>query len=443
MVRNKFQDIVPPSPRRSIRDIPVPEARRPRPAPASPRPVEMPPPPARPPVQTWEEFNDEPAGRRRYWPWLLGLLLLIILFFGFSYFFAKATVKVTPRSEEVSINQTLSADQKSTTSASSSSAIPYALIVLDKEGTADAPGTGDVSVSEKASGQIIVYNNYSSASQTLIATTRFQTPEGLVYRIDKDITVPGEKTVDGKTVAGSVEATVYADQPGEKYNVGLKDFTIPGFQGTPKASAFYARSKTPLAGGFIGTTKKVSDADLAAAHTKIEGSLGRELLEQARSQKPDNFILFDGALVTRFSPLPNGSSTSPGLVLVREKATSYAIVFDRDVLSSYLGTALGRDTSSSTLEGLDQLRFNLLDKANFPKASSTAISFTLQGNVNLVPNIDQEALKADLSGLSRSKVSSVLAKYPSIEKVDVVYRPLWLWSFPKKASDIEIEVVSP
>ncbi len=431
-----FQDIVPPASRRSIRDIPVPGNRNSKPPTPSPRPTYSPPPP--PPSPEWLEPREK---RPRFWLWIIAVIALVILFFGVSYFFAKATVKVTPKIQEVDVSQTINANQKS--SSLPDGTIPYALITLEKEGMADAPGTGEIAVSQKASGQIIIYNNYSTASQDLIATTRFATPEGLIYRIDKNIIVPGQTTVSGKVTPGSIEATVYADQPGEKYNVGLKDFKVPGFQGTPKADGFYARSKTPLAGGFVGTTKKVSDQDLAVAHAKIEGDLGRDLLQQARTQKPDNFVLFDSALVTRFSALPNGSSTSNGLVSVREKATGYAIVFDRDVLNSYLETSLDQNTSTSTIMGLDSLNFNLLNKANFPSASSTAISFTLGGKIKLVAQIDQQKLKNDLAGLYRSKISTILTNYPSIEKVDVVYRPLWLWSFPKKINSIDIEILNP
>src|SRR4051812_24942640 len=132
-----FQDIVPPSPRRSIRDIPVPENRRPRPtapAPRKPSPrseIEAPPPhPPRPMQTEWNEPEERRGGR--LWLWLGVIAILAIIFFGLSFFFAKATVKVTPKVQEMTVNQTFSADQK--TASLSAGSLSYALITLEKEG---------------------------------------------------------------------------------------------------------------------------------------------------------------------------------------------------------------------------------------------------------------------------------------------------------------------
>ena len=44
-------------------------------------------------------------------------------------------------------------------------------------------------VSEKASGQIVISSKLE-APQQLVKTTRFEAPNGHIYRIDQDITVP-------------------------------------------------------------------------------------------------------------------------------------------------------------------------------------------------------------------------------------------------------------
>jgi len=65
---------------------------------------------------------------------------------------------------------------------------------------------------------------------------------------------------NGKTVPGSIEVTVYADEPLSKYNIGLTDFTVPGFKGAPQFETFYARSKTPMTGGFTGMEPVVEES---------------------------------------------------------------------------------------------------------------------------------------------------------------------------------------
>ena len=58
--------------------------------------------------------------------------------------------------------------------------------------------TAEKEVSQKASGKIIIYNNYSTVSQRLINNTRFEANSGKIYRINSSIVVPGYKKVDGK-----------------------------------------------------------------------------------------------------------------------------------------------------------------------------------------------------------------------------------------------------
>lgn len=456
MPKNQFQDIVPPQ-KRSIRDIPLPSNRRvnnlppppvtpppvfarPRKEPRPQEPLRRSPPNEQPPQE--EQFITTSPERDPYWRaglWLLVLIALIFLFFGISFIFAGANVTVTPNSQNVSVNQTINADPNGV-----GGTIPYAVITLQKEGSTPVTSNGQQSVSDKASGEIIIYNNYSAASQSLVATTRFQTPEGLIFRIAKDVTVPGEITTNGQTTPGSVEMTVYADQPGEEYNVGLKDFTIPGFQGTPKAQGFYARSKTALVGGFVGTTTAVSATDLAAAKTKIEADLKSQFLTQANSQKPDNFILFPTAITTVFTPEINASGTGQ-TVMVRESGSAYAILFNRDILSKYLENNLAGNYSSSTLSGIDNLTFSFSNSNGFNPtiSSSSDFSFKLEGNLKLVSSVDTEKLKLDLAGISRSALAGVLANYPSVEKAEVVFKPFWRWSFPKNTANIKVQIINP
>ena len=70
--------------------------------------------------------------------------------------------------------------------------------------------TGKEEVSLKASGRIVIYNNYNTAKQRLVRNTRFETPPGFIYRINKSIDVPGQTTEAGRTIPGSIEVTIHA-----------------------------------------------------------------------------------------------------------------------------------------------------------------------------------------------------------------------------------------
>ena len=93
-------------------------------------------------------------------------------------------------------------------------------------------------VAQKSKGKITVYNEYGSSPQILIATTRFQSVEGLIFRTLKTISVPGARVENGKTIAGAIDVEVIADKAGQVYNVAPGKFTIPAFKEKGDADRF-------------------------------------------------------------------------------------------------------------------------------------------------------------------------------------------------------------
>ena len=65
-------------------------------------------------------------------------------------------------------------------------------------------------MSQKAQGTLTIYNAYSSAPQTLVATTRFVTPDGKIFRLTNEVTVPGAKITNGQIVPSSINAPIAA-----------------------------------------------------------------------------------------------------------------------------------------------------------------------------------------------------------------------------------------
>jgi len=137
-------------------------------------------------------------------------------------------------------------------------ALGYRTIELDKEVSKTVESDSEEFIQSKASGTITIYNEYSDKTQNLIKNTRFESPQGLIYTIQSNVAVPGYKMVDGKKVAGSIDAKVVASAAGENYNVDSTSFTIPGFKGQEPYELFGAKSKTPISGGFDGVKKIVS-----------------------------------------------------------------------------------------------------------------------------------------------------------------------------------------
>ncbi|MCH7756715.1 hypothetical protein IIC45_01365 [Patescibacteria group bacterium] len=420
------------SSRSTIRDILPPEGRQSR----------------RPPRRLQETDQDifsdkrdphlKGISRRRRVPWLYGLVLIgaliIILFFLFSFLFTGAQVVTFPKYEKVVVNGDFTA---STDVALSS--LPYDIMTLELTESQSVVATGREEVSLKASGKIVIYNNYNTAIQRLIRNTRFETPLGLIYRINESIVVPGQTSEGGKVTPGSIEVTVYADEPGEAYNVGLTDFTVPGFKGAPQFEYFYARSKFPMTGGFVGEQLVVEESVQESAREELRVTLNEQLLLEAFSQVPEGFLLFEDAVFVEFESQP--TIEQDGSVVLTEKAILFGVLFEEKAFARHLAqnTLAGFDDSPVELKSLESLSLTVLDKENMSPWEKDIFTFSLSGNATLVWLFDEAKLKDDLAGRDKRAIYTILSGYPSIERAEVIIRPFWRQSFPDAIEDITIE----
>lgn len=366
--------------------------------------------------------------------WFVAIIAIIVLFIVLSSLFSGVKVKVTPNQEEILIDGTFSAFRSP-----GINEIGYEIMTLTRKLSGEVEATGEEFVEEKASGRIVVYNNYSTATQRLIKNTRFETSDGLIYRIKNAVTVPGRQTKAGEIVPGSLEVKVYADKTGVSYNIGLSDFTIPGLKGDPRYSKFYARSKTPMEGGASGLVKRASPEDLAKTTEELDFKLKVELLEEANSVKPEGFLLLSGSYIIA-SELTT-SNSGEDKVLITAEATFYGFIFDENEFAQFVAenTIATYDGGNVELVEYDNLKINILNSDPLDLTTALEIVFSLSGDAKVVWVFDEDALLADLVGQPKKRVENILSGYPSIEKVEVVLRPFWKRSLPDKESKIKIE----
>ncbi|MEK7390882.1 MAG: hypothetical protein AAB635_01960 [Patescibacteria group bacterium] len=440
-----LQDVV-PSGKRSIRNIPLPNNKS-GPATKDAQVNE---------TRTGKNSPKKPSNRPRsnrnfgnLGIWVIALIVIVGLGYAGSFLFVSATVTVIPKEINVAMNLTGTAFLEP-----AGEELGFTIATLSRESSKIIPASGEEKVERKASGKIIIYNNNGKAAQKLVANTRFETPNGLIFRIQESVLVPGQKTVNSVVIPGSATATIYADQPGEKYNVGLSDFTIPGFKSDSRFTKIIAKSdpKFPIKGGLIGTVKKIAPADAASAKLSIETQLKSELREDLESQIPDSHILFNNALTFNFEELPqdnqnNGmesvarTSTTSLTVVVKEKGSIYGILFDRNALSKYLAErSVEIGQKDVFVSNLDLINFTLENKGAFNPVTASEITFKLAGDTRFVWNIHKDIISEALAGQKRRGVKDILANFESVHKANVAIRPVWVFTLPDKTDRIKVAV---
>jgi hypothetical protein len=441
MPKKIVQDVLPPD-KKTIRRIPLPERKKQAPAipekeSTEPEAPHMPP-PTRPPRSYQPETGYEGERKSRIGLWIIAAISVIVLAFAASMLFSSAKLVITPKQQKVEVNGTFTAKKET-----AGDELKYELMTITREAAKNVDASEEKQVETKATGKIIVYNNYNTSPQRLIKNTRFENAKGQIYRITDSVTVPGKKTENGTVVPGSVEATVIADEAGEAYNMKLTDLTgdfkIPGFKGDPRYNGFFARLKSDATGGFKGAQKVVDDKTLAATRTALQQELKEQILKDAHSQKPDGYVLFDTAYAFEFEQA-GITGVSSETAKVTERATLYAIILNSTQLGNEIIKGKNLPKIDYTILDLQDLQFSIKTK-DWGFKDQKPLSFGLVGTVRAVADIDDVNLKNDLADKTSKEVNAVLSKYPGIETAEIVLRPFWRRTFPAKSEDIKIEEV--
>lgn len=366
---------------------------------------------------------------------------LVLAGFAASSSFSKAIVKITPNNQKMAI----SGSYEATSQGEGLRFHTVSGIEASEKKTIPASGTEEVQ--RKARGRIIVYNNFNTSPQTLVKTTRFEAPDGKIYRILEDISVPGQsKNAKGETVPGSIEVTVEADKAGPTYNMGLADFTIPGFKGGPRFEKFYARSKTPMEGGFAGQVPKISEADKAKVKGELEQSLIAKVNENLKAKIPEDVVLFPEATIIKFEEEVGETSPSANQAEITIKAVASAILFKKSELASFLAQRMTTEYKSGQevdMADWQVLKFSLTDKDKITDPSSlSTIKFNLEGNTVLVWKFNENELKEKLRRADSKTYKNVLFQFP-IQVASINFRPPWIRTIPADTNRIQIDLESP
>ncbi len=397
----------------------------------------LPPEPPTPP-QTPQTFQDMPPSlpprikisTGRSFPYGTALIALVVIAAsaGALYAFSGAKVEVTPVTHAGTVTGSFTATQ-------GTGDLPFTVIKISKTATASVAAESTQTSNDSAQGTITIYNAQPTA-QTLINNTRFATASGLVFRIHSPVTIP--PTSNGRP--GSVSATVFADQPGQAYNVGPSDFIVPGLKGGSTYTLVTAKSSTSMSGGFSGTRPSVSQTTDDSQHAALQSALASTMQTALATQIPSGSVVIPGGTFMSYQGLPD-TATSTNSVVISEQGNLTAIVFPEDALAKAiayksLGTYAGEPVSLKTPSTL-----SLTPEASTTDFSNlTTFGFSLSGNATMIWKVDTAKIAGAVAGKTREAAQSILAGFPEVDKAVLTLRPFWASTFPQDPSRIHIIV---
>lgn len=374
-----------------------------------------------------------PGKRKFIMLWIVFLLVLGAGAFGVSYATSRLEVVIKLKTVRHDVDQRISID----VDPAHKSALAGERIELSDSGTQTFPASGTADVKAKAKGVISIYNAFNASPQPLVANTRFEAPDGKIYRLREAVVVPAAVSENGSLSPRSIDATVFADQPGPEYNRGLTDFTIPGFKDSPRYAGFYARSKTPLEGGHIGSATVVTKEDIDKAHEALESLVRSRLMESLKKSVPEGFVLLDDAIEITSDSREFSREAEE---VAKEFSASIALrarslVFKQSALQELFAKEAGLDSSLVFLRNPDEIML-AVDRRNMDNGT---LFLQAKGTGVFVWNLDVGKLAGELAAAQNPGMfAAIFQQYPAIDNAEVRFVPSWMHVVPHNPARIQI-----
>jgi len=384
-----------------------------------------------------EDEDGEAGGGSKKVLWIgIGVVVVIVLALAIvTWGFGHVAITIDFKQTPWSVQSNFVADKSVAAINPATDVIPAQVFTTQKNTTQLFPATGSANVSIKAQGTITIYNAYSSAPQELVATTRFVTPDGKIFRLVSGITVPGAQVTNGQIIPSSIQAAVAADQAGPAYNVGaVAKLTIPGFQNTPKYDSFYGALPNGASGGFTGTKAVPTTADITSAKAKVTAALQANLSSDLTTTYPNNFKILPGATSVSVSKLTVSTTTdSNGNFSIFATATLQAIGFDEAAFKNFL---LGEAQSVEASSTFTAITLNYTNVT--PDFVKGTLSFAVSAQATLEPIFSTDDFKASIAGEGIGDARGAIAALPQLSDGRISVWPVWLWSVPKDVNKIQV-----
>ncbi|MFA6296140.1 MAG: hypothetical protein WC663_02215 [Patescibacteria group bacterium] len=316
--------------------------------------------------------------------------------------------------------------------------ISYELATIEKSSDeANFNASGEKDIGAKAKGQITIYNKYSSEPQPLIATTRFMGNNGKIYRLANDINVPGAKIDEGKTIAGSIDATIEADAFGSEYNLEAGAFAIPGLS-LDKQQAIYAETVSAITGGESKKVTVITSDDLKKAKDDLLAKVSQKIAEEYKTKIPNDKIIIDGAIKNEILDSKTSGEENKEMKDFKMSVSVKSTI--PYVSKNDLQKIVFADANSFLPENKQLLDENLDNGINYESISQeeNKINVKISLNKKMYTKIDELEVKNNIVGKKSQEAIDYIMTNPYVYKAEVNLWPFWVKRVPRIKSKINI-----
>jgi hypothetical protein len=373
----------------------------------------------------------------------IGNLFLILtalsiggIIFGFFSLVYGAEIIITPQVQDIDTNLTLVVreieplDIEGEGTENSEPFILGKFAEITKEGEFNFSPQSNVSVEDYAEGLITVKNDTWN-SVTFVASTRFASPEGLIFRAVDRVFIPAR---------GETEVLVRADKVGAAYDIGPCEFTIPNLTSPSLKENISAWSEKSMSGG-IKTTGVIMQSDIEQAQQEVRQKFYEEATQEIKELFPpsSNFkIALRSEIIEENIDAQAGEEKEEFTVATKIKIQAVAFPEEK-VMDLALSSLKAQVENNKQLVAYEPeslsyrlISYNLAEK-------KALLEVQLRGLTTLSPQ--NEILDETLFfGMSQTEAQQYLKSFPEIQEAKVKFWPSWLIKkFPNSKNRIKIK----
>ena len=371
----------------------------------------------------------------------------IILLGGVGWYitnYPKLKLTIKPLSKEIDKEIKIIAKDSITKVNVEDKIIPGEYTEISLEKTMEFNTTGEKVVDKKgakAKGMVTIENSFSDKPQRLVRTTRIISKDGKLFRLSKDVLVPGMKD----NIPGKVNVPVEADKPGKEFNIDKGAFVIAAWKGTPKGDKFKVSSSESMKGGVTSadskTQKVVSKNDLDRARKETIKALDASLEEEIKKR----LNLGQKVVLSSVEKEILSSKASHLVDTIADKFTYTTvykikmIVFEEADIKKVVSVVIQKEIGEEY-----QLEPNFKIDINRGVADLNKKTVTIYVDVEGTSHfkINTIKLKEEIVGKNAESVKKSLNRDAGIQSAEIKLSPAWSSKAPSKTDKITIEIVN-
>ncbi len=367
---------------------------------------------------------------------VLGLILLIVLWYVAYFILPTASVSIKTKTTDLDTVLGITLDTNATAVDAKTMIVPAKIQQQQKNNTQQAPATGTENKGDKATGTVTLsLSDCSQKSVSIPAGTGLST-NGLTFITQESVTLSSIE-VGGKCrnsdfpAISTASSTVAAQKGGAAYNVAPSNFTV-----AVGGAAVQGSSKDAFTGGTDKNVKIIQQADIDAAKQKMASGGDKDTIrKQLQKTLEDNGLY---AIQATFQAAAGDLVTSAKVgdeaeaVTVSETAT-YTMYGAkkadiRKLIEASVASKIDKSKQSIIDDGISSAKFAVEAPGAAP---------TLKVNMALTavagPQLSTEKIKSDMVGKKSGVVKDEINANPGVEDVTVKYSPFWVTKAPEPA----------